>query len=69
MLNITGIHLIKGDKNSASKRLVLEGRINTELSDQKEVPGPIIISLNNQPIKILPNAKMTKGIDILAGDS
>jgi len=36
---------------------------------KKGVPGPIIISLNKYPTKILPNANITKGTDILAGDS
>jgi len=60
--------LIRGVKNSASNKFILEGRTKTELP-QKGVPGPIIISLKNQPTKILPKAKITNGIDIRAGDS
>jgi hypothetical protein len=48
--------------------LTLEGKIKIALL-KKGVPGPIIISLNKKPTKILPKAKIIKGKDILRGES
>jgi len=46
----------------------LWGKTKIELL-KKGVPGPIIISLKNQPTKILPKPKITKGNDIFQGAS
>jgi len=59
---------MEGSKNSASNILTFDGKTKIEFP-KKGVPGPIIISLNNQPTKILPKPNITKGIEILMGDS
>jgi hypothetical protein len=69
MLNITGTHLIKVSKNSASMATpAFFGLIKIELP-KKDVPKPIIISLVKNPKKILPKPKINKGIQIADGDS
>jgi len=57
-----------GSKNSASNIFTFEGKTKIEFP-KNGVPGPIIISLKNQPTKILPKPNITKGMDILRGDS
>jgi hypothetical protein len=62
------VNFISGDKNSASKILALFGSTNIAFP-KKGVPGPIIISLNNQPTNILPNPSINSGTAIFGASS
>jgi hypothetical protein len=69
-LKTTGINFIEESKNSASNKVkLLISLIGPIECLKKGEPGPIIISLNNQPINILPKAKIIKGKDIFKGNS
>lgn len=68
-LKITGVNLIKGDKNSALIVFsAFAGNVNMALP-KNGVPKPIKASLNQYPTNILPIANITSGADILIGDS
>jgi hypothetical protein len=67
-LNNTGVHLTITGINSASNTFKCAGKINIA-EPKKSVPGPIIASLNKYPANILPNANITKGVDMFHGDS
>lgn len=67
-LNMNGNHFKLTERNSASTKKRLLGKIKIEV-DQKSVPKPIKKSLVKKPIKILPKDKTVRGKIIKNEDS